>query len=334
MKKFGIDISEYQKGFDYDRAIKEGVTFAIIRGAYHLYKDKCFEEHYKALKARKIPVGVYHYSTATTTAQAIQEADFLIENVLKGKTFEYPIYMDVEDSTQKKVSKKVLTDTVLAFCDRLRDKGYLPGLYTSLGFLNSYLDDSRLSGIEKWIAQWASKCQYSGDLGMWQFGGESNYIRTNKVAGVVCDQNYCYKDYPAIVKDQGLNGFDSKSEPAPSPEKKLLTVDGKWGSDTTRRLQEIFGTTVDGIVSNQLKAYQKKNPGLVTGWQWKWVASAGSPLIKAMQKWAGMAKSKQDGRIGPATIKAFQKKLGTTQDGVVSNPSAMVKALQKWANKQ
>ena len=60
----------------------------------------------------------------------------------------------------------------------------------------------------------------------------------------------------------------------------------------------------------------------------------GSNLIKALQKWAGMAASAQDGEIGPQTIKALQKKLGTPADGVVSYPSQMVKALQAWANKQ
>ena len=53
-----------------------------------------------------------------------------------------------------------------------------------------------------------------------------------------------------------------------------------------------------------------------------------------MQSWAGMPEGKRDGEIGPETIKAFQKKLGTTQDGRVSKPSQMVKALQRWANGQ
>ena len=114
-----------------------------------------------------------------------------------------------------------------------------------------------------------------------------------------------------------------------------LTVDGKWGKTTTTRLQQIFGTTVDGVVSNQWACYKADNPGLASGWDWKNEPNGeGSQLIKAMQKWAGMASNARDGEIGPATIKAFQKKLGTTVDGKVSAPSQMVKALQKWANRQ
>ncbi len=114
-----------------------------------------------------------------------------------------------------------------------------------------------------------------------------------------------------------------------------IAENGKWGRETTTRLQQIFGTPVDGVVSNQWKAYADDNPGLTGGWEWKDKPNGkGSPLIKAMQKWAGMPESEQDGEAGPKTFEAIQKKLGTPVDGKVSNPSKMVTALQKWANKQ
>lgn len=114
-----------------------------------------------------------------------------------------------------------------------------------------------------------------------------------------------------------------------------LTVNGLWDKATTTELQKIFGTPADGIISNQYASYKDANPGLTTGWDWQTKPNGqGSMLIKAMQKWAGMPANQQDGEIGPVTIKAFQKKLGTFQDGFVSKPSQMVKALQKWVNSQ
>jgi len=114
-----------------------------------------------------------------------------------------------------------------------------------------------------------------------------------------------------------------------------LTEDGKWGKATTTRLQQIFDTTVDGEISNQHKKYEADNPGLTGGWEWQDKPNGkGSSLIRAMQKWADMPGSQQDGEIGPKTIQAIQKKLGTTVDGKVSKPSQMVKALQRWANEQ
>lgn len=137
-----------------------------------------------------------------------------------------------------------------------------------------------------------------------------------------------------VVADKNANTQQSK--PATEEKKATpLTVDGKWGKATTLRLQQIFGTTADGVISNQWSKYKASNPGLRDGWDWKLKPNGkGSALIMAMQKWAGMPVDERDGEIGPKTIKAFQKKLGTTQDGKISNPSQMVKALQTWANKQ
>ena len=142
------------------------------------------------------------------------------------------------------------------------------------------------------------------------------------------------KGHTVMVLSNGAKAGNSSSGNAAAKAPDKLTADGKWGKSTTRRLQQIFGTPVDGIISNQLLSYKDDNPGLVSGWEWEAKPTGGSQLIKALQKWAGMAAGARDGRIGPATIKALQKKLGTPVDGVVSCPSQMVKALQKWANNQ
>lgn len=133
----------------------------------------------------------------------------------------------------------------------------------------------------------------------------------------------------------GTTSGSSSTSNTTSTENDGLTVDGKWGTSTTIRLQQIFKTPIDGKVSNQNAVFKASNPGLVSGWDWDANPNgSGSALIKAMQKWAGMAANERDGVWGPKTCKAIQKKLGTVQDGKVSNPSKMVKALQKWANSQ
>ena len=70
MQRFGIDISKWQKGFNFDKAKAEGVEFIIVRGAYSNSKDSCFEDFYKSCKDKGIPVGVYHYSMAQTVQDA------------------------------------------------------------------------------------------------------------------------------------------------------------------------------------------------------------------------------------------------------------------------
>lgn len=81
---------------------------------------------------------------------------------------------------------------------------------------------------------------------------------------------------------------------------------------------------------NQLTSNMRYCAG-ITAAEWSNHPSGGSALVKALQKWAGVT---ADGYIGPQTIRAMQKKLGTPIDGVISYPSAMVKALQEWCNRQ
>lgn len=129
------------------------------------------------------------------------------------------------------------------------------------------------------------------------------------------------KDFPM----DKFTGVKSK------PDKHIIDEDGKWGEDTTRKAQEVFKTTVDGIVTDQYKCYEKENPGLFA---FEWLnnpSSYGSELIRVIQK---KVKANVDGHIGPETIKKMQKYFGTVQDGYVSNPSDVVKAFQKWLNKQ
>lgn len=231
MQKFGIDISKWQKDFDFDAALKEGVEFIILRGAYSTSKDTCFEDFYSKCKANGIPVGVYHYSMATSVTEAKKEAAAML-NILKGKQFEYPIYLDVEDKTQKALGKDLLTSIIDTYCSILERAGYYVGIYSTYLYLRDYTHIDMLDKYDKWIAQWSTKCTCKKPYGMWQFGGETNKIRTNKVAGVTCDQNYAYKDYPAIIKKAGLNGF-TKGKSIDQLAHEVIA--GMWGTGLNRK---------------------------------------------------------------------------------------------------
>ena len=274
MQKWGIDISTWQKGFNFDKAKAEGVEFIILRAAYSTSKDGQFETFYKQCKEKGIPVGAYHYSMAKTVADAKKEAEFML-SVLAGKQFEYPIYLDVEDKTQAALGKATLTAIIKTYCDTLEQAGYYVGIYSTYYFLRDYTNVSELNKYDKWIAQWASKCSSPIDYGMWQFGGETNKIRSNKVAGVVCDQDYCYKDYPSIIKSAGLNGFEQKegiNTPLPEikPLKSVLEVaqeviDGKWGDGEERkkRLSDA-GYDYESVRAEVNKIYNTKKEVIYT----------------------------------------------------------------------
>lgn len=98
----GIDVSQYQQNIDFKKVKASGVDFVIIRAGYGKYanqKDPYFERHYKAAKAAGLKVGAYWYSYAASVEDAKAEAQTCI-NAIKGKTFEYPIYFDLEERSQ------------------------------------------------------------------------------------------------------------------------------------------------------------------------------------------------------------------------------------------
>lgn len=126
---------------------------------------------------------------------------------------------------------------------------------------------------------------------------------------------YCYR----LVGDVVVPPSQEK------PQLTILAVDGYWGPATTKRLQEYFGCAVrDGVISGQVKgAWNQAIPSMESG-------RGGSMLVIAMQKWLGLA---VDGNMGPGTITAPQKRMGTTADGYISAPSNVVKELQRRLNK-
>lgn len=137
------------------------------------------------------------------------------------------------------------------------------------------------------------------------------------------------KNFPFAEITGSTASSGTAEKPSATAGKTTLTVDGKWGTATTKLLQRIFGTVQDGIVSFQRAEYRQ--PGCYTGWQWVTNPSGSSDLIRAIQRLVGAT---VDGWLGPDTIRAMQKYWGTVQDGKISAVSDLVKAMQRWANSQ
>ena len=257
MKRFGIDISVYQKDMNLIQAKNEGVEFAIIRGAYANKKDTAFESNYNKAKQAGLGVGVYWWTRAVNEAQAKEEAEILIRDCLKGKQFEYPIYIDVEDKSLANLGKLKVDAIITSACQTLEANGYFAGFYMNKDWYTNKCNGAELAKrFTSWVAYWTSKEQ---DYPMWQFGGETNKIRSNKVAGVVCDQDYCFTDFPSTIKNAGLNGFGKPQiQPAPAPKPVPTKYVVKKGDNLTM-IAKKYGTTVDKLV----KKNNIKNPNLI-----------------------------------------------------------------------
>ena len=143
----GIDVSKYQGTIDWAKVKASGVRFAILRAGYGRYasqKDPTFEQNYAACKRVGLPVGVYWYVYASTLEGIRREVQTLLE-VIRGKQFEYPIYLDIEDKAQAGMSRAALTQMIETGCAALEQAGFFAGVYTYTSFA-ARMDYNALAG--------------------------------------------------------------------------------------------------------------------------------------------------------------------------------------------
>ena len=230
----GADISAWQDKIsvaNFKKAKASGIDYVLLRVGYTGSSsksptiDSVFENNYANAISAGLPVGIYYYSLATSTAMAEKEANFVIKK-LKGKNITYPVYIDMEDNTyQRKCSKATLASVCNTFCNIIKNTGYIPGVYASLDWFNNRIGNITAQHT-KWVAQYYKECQYKGAYDMWQ------YTSSEKVDGIASktDVSWCYKDFAKAVK------------PTPvTPPKKSVNelaqevIDGKWGTGDARK---------------------------------------------------------------------------------------------------
>lgn len=271
MTKNGIDVSEHQGKINWQ---KVKTDFAILRAGYGReisQKDKQFDNNYKGCKDNNIPCGAYWYSYAVTPQDARREAETCLK-IIKGKTFEYPIYFDIEERRQLALGKTACTEIAKAFIETVEKAGYWVGIYSSKSHLENYLSEDIRKRYAVWVAHYGvSKTTYRGQFGIWQKSS------TGAVAGIggCVDLNECYIDYPALIKDAGLNGF-VPSNPLAKGSNITLNDDVLYGSSTTQNGFRKSGTfyVYDGeVVNGRIRITSKpefcgKTPvgQFVTGW--------------------------------------------------------------------
>ena len=93
------------------------------------------------MKKNNIPYGVYIYSYATSVKQAESEANHVLR-LIKGHTLNFPIYYDMEDAVQAKLSKSNRTKIANKFLGIIKNAGYECGIYANLNWWNNYLDST------------------------------------------------------------------------------------------------------------------------------------------------------------------------------------------------
>ncbi len=196
--KEGIDISSYSGDIDWKKVKASGIDFAIIRVGGRgygeegiMYADDRAIEYINGAKAEGIKVGAYFFSQAITTQEAIDEADY-VKQILGDIKLDYPVAYDWEiikddEARTDSVSAMQATECAKAFCDRIKEHGYTPILYSPSRELYFKYDLSRLSDIDIWYCEYANVPTFYYEFSMWQYSASGT---VDGIEGPV-DLNVC-----------------------------------------------------------------------------------------------------------------------------------------------
>lgn len=202
----GVDLSHWNGNVNFQTLKQNGVDFAIIKAGGNegrAYKDAKFIKYYNDAVNAGLHVGAYYFvgKNFTDKNQGVKDAKHFLQ-LIDGLKFTFPVCLDIEVTPY---SKKVgATEATIAFCDTLEDAGYYASIYSSdiSGFLQR-LNVNKLIVYDKWVARYGKEPQYVKSYGMWQYSSAGKFPGHKGAF----DLDYAYKDYPLIIKKNGLNGW-------------------------------------------------------------------------------------------------------------------------------
>ena len=275
----GIDISYWNGDIDLTKVKNAGYKWVMIRCGWGNNSTDNDDSKFAAnvAKAEKLsmPWGVYLFSYACSTSDAKSELAH-IDRLLKAQKAKgylptMPIAIDIEptDTVKNKGgwTSSNLTNVATIILDGLKNLGYYPIIYTGcdeLAMMNNHIRND----YDCWFAQWYTKpTSYKYNrLGVWQYGGETNYLNSPTIPGVgVTDQNLCYKDYPTIIKNGGYNGWKNNTQKpkeekpkttTPSVAKPSITIQGAVKGKILGLITD--GKDYSGILGKELVALAAK----------------------------------------------------------------------------
>ena len=203
-----IDISQHNGYVNFVNLKSKGIEGVIIRLGWIGNKnnhtlDTYFETYYQEAKKYNIPVGIYVYSYVKSYNNMVLACNWIKEKI-KGKSFELPLFIDMEDSSTVSSGKDDLTNQAIYFNKFFSTQGYTTGTYANLNWFKNYLDISKLVDWKIWCAQYNSTLTLNWKCDLWQYtsNGKFEGITTSRVD---CNKVMCDCNVPSVEPEKPSN---------------------------------------------------------------------------------------------------------------------------------
>lgn len=221
-----LDISSWNGdlGRDQWKAITDaGVDSVIIRAGYsklntgRYAKDSRFVNNIRNAHKYGLAIGVYYFSTALSTKEAEDEADFLLNIIEPYRSLiDLPVVFDYETNrggrlnvaTLRNLGVKKCTAICSAFCDKIAAEHFEPMIYASRALLDNNLDSGKLeSKYRIWMAQYSSDLSapgYKGEYDIWQYTSSARIpgVKSRLDANYIFEENYSALKAPKNIRSK------------------------------------------------------------------------------------------------------------------------------------
>ncbi len=177
----GVKIDDSCGTVNFVQVEEDGIDYCIIRigkrgyatGAISL--DENYLTYMKEAKEAGLGIGVSFYSQAVNEAEAIEEANLVVQALQQAEIKpEYPVIFVMElvnndSSRTEKLTKNQLTAITKAFCNTISQNGYTPAVYGNKYRLLRKLDLTQLSGYNIWLSKEGDVPDYPYEFAMWEY---------------------------------------------------------------------------------------------------------------------------------------------------------------------
>ncbi|MBQ8510649.1 MAG: hypothetical protein IJ493_12150 [Clostridia bacterium] len=189
MALFGIDVSKYNGELPFAVLREAGVRFAMVKASqghaltsdHYLFADSRFGANVEGFFKAGIPVGAYHFFTASTMDETLREADFFL-SVVEPYREKISLYLacDAENYGNRwlsGLSRETLTTLIDAFCRRVEKAGFHACHYTNTDHIMNFIDADSLPW-PVWQAHYGSNVSrpshVGGKLAIHQYTGSGS----------------------------------------------------------------------------------------------------------------------------------------------------------------
>lgn len=199
----GVDISKHTGEVYFPSLKAAGVDYVMIRLGSRGYStgqitlDENFKENIEGAIEAQLDVGIYFYSQAITQDEAVQEANFVIQNLQPYKAnIKYPVafnmgFVSNDQSRIEGLSRDDKTSVTLSFLEAVRAAGYVPMVYGDKEWLIKEVDLTKLQDFDVWLSQEEEIPDYPYRYAMWQYNTDGVL---NGIDGGA-DLNICFVSY-------------------------------------------------------------------------------------------------------------------------------------------